>query len=106
MRGHLHAGQREPEAGAVGESGAPAAAGAAPSRKPRTQVRIETVLITDAGHQLDLVTLGHLTEALPEDLTLPVQLNITVSGPRPLQHLQATASIHPPAEPGWDDLEP
>jgi len=106
MRGQLPADQAESEAGAVGESGATAAAGAAPSRKPRTQLRIESVMITDAGHQLDLVTAGNLTEALPEDLTLPVQLNITVSGARPGQELQAAALFRRRAEPGWSALEP
>src|SRR5260370_9277717 len=106
MRGQLPADQGESEAGAGGEAGATAAAGAAPSRKPRTQLRIESVMITDAGHQLDLVTAGNLTEALPEDLTLPVQLNITVSGARPGQELQAAALFRRRAEPGWNALEP
>jgi hypothetical protein len=106
MRGQLPADQAEPGAGAASESRGTPPAGAARSRTPRTQLRIDGVMITDASHERDLVTAGNLTEVPPDDVTLPAHLSITVSGARPGQQVQAAALFRRWAGPGWSVLEP
>jgi hypothetical protein len=106
----LPAEQAEPQAGAAGAAGpTPAvepAVGVAPSRAERAELRVDSARITDATHELDLITAGDLTEVPPEDLTPPVRLNLTVSGGRSGQQVQAAAWFRRRGQPGWSPQEP
>lgn len=106
MRGQLPAEQVEAGGDVASQSGATAAVRAAPSPAARTQLSIDSVIITDASHERELVTTGNQTEVAPEDLALPVRLGITVTGARPGQQVQAAALFRRRAAPGWSALEP
>jgi hypothetical protein len=112
MRGQLSPpqDQTEPEAGAASETGvthgAEPAERAAPTPAGRAELRIDSATITDGSHELDLITAGDLTGTPPEDLTPPVRLNLTVSGGRSGQQLQAAAWFRRQAGPGWTPHEP
>jgi hypothetical protein len=99
-----------PEAGAAEETGAaPAAepaASAAPARAARAELRIDSVTITDARRELNLIRAGHVVAAAPEDLTPPVRLNLTVSGGRSGQQLEAAVWFRRQAAPGWSPQDP
>jgi hypothetical protein len=98
------------EAGAAEETGAaPAAepaAGAASAGAARAELRIDSVTITDALQELNLITAGNVVAAVPEDLTPPVRLNLTVSGGRSGQQLEAAVWFRRQAAPGWSPQDP
>ena len=64
-----------PKPGAAEETGAaPAAepaANATPARAARAELSIDSVTITDARRELNLIRAGHVVAAAPEDLTPP-----------------------------------
>lgn len=102
--------QGESEAGGASDAGVPLgkepAGSAAPARADRAKLRIDGATITDATHELDLITAGELTGIRPENLTLPVRLSLTVGGGRPGQQIQAAIWFRRQAEPGWSPVEP
>jgi hypothetical protein len=83
----------------------PAARDAAP-RQARAELRIDSVSITDALQELDLITGGRLIPARPRELRLPVRLRLTVSGGRSGQQLTAAVWFRRPAGPGWTPQDP
>ncbi len=78
----------------------PAVSGA-PARAGRAELRIDSATITDAAHELDLITADHSIAAPPDDLRTPVRLRFTVSGGRSGQQLRAAVWFRRQAEPGW-----
>jgi hypothetical protein len=112
MRRQLPGNQAEPAAGAVDRTGMtpavePATASAVPGGTERAKLRIDSATISEAAdNELNLVTDGKTTETLPEDLTSPVRLNLTVSGGRPGQQVQAAVWFCRQTEPGWSPQEP
>ena len=56
----------------------------------RAELRIDSATITDAVHELDLITAGH-PSAAPPDGSRRVRLRFTVSGGRSGQQLRAAA---------------
>lgn len=98
----------EPAAGAApAPSAAPApVASAAGAPAARAELRIDSATITDAVHELDLITAGHPSAAPPGELRHPVRLRFTVSGGRSGQQLRAAAWFRRRAEPGWSPDEP
>jgi hypothetical protein len=86
-------------AGEAAVSGTPALAG-------RAELRIDSATITDAVHELDLITAGHPIAAPPDDLRHPVRVRFTVSGGRSGQQLRAAVWFRRQAEPGWSPDEP
>jgi hypothetical protein len=109
MLGQL--GLPEDEADAAGRAGAapepaaaePVAASAAPGR---AELRIDDVTITEAGRDLELISVGHLVTAPPGDLQHPVRLRFTVHGRRAGQQLRAAVWFRRPDGPGWSPQEP
>jgi hypothetical protein len=109
MLGQL--GLPEDEADAAGQAAAaaepaatePAAASAAPGR---AELRIDGVTITEAGRELELISVGHLVTAPPGDLRHPVRLRFTVHGRRAGQQLRAAVWFRRPDGPGWSPQEP
>jgi hypothetical protein len=101
----------EDEADAAGQAAAaaepaapePAAASAAPGR---AELRIDDVTITEAGRDLELISVGHLVTAPPGDLQHPVRLRFTVHGRRAGQQLRAAVWFRRPDGPGWSPQEP
>ena len=108
MLGQL--GMPEDEAGSAEEpavSGAPApAVSGAPAPAGRAELHIDSATITDAVHELDLITAGQPSAAPPDELRHPVRLCFTVSGGRSGQQLRAAAWFRRRAEPGWSPEEP
>lgn len=113
MHGHL--GLEEDEADAADQAGAavesaaigsarPAAAAAAPPERAR--LRIDSVTITDAGREVDLVSAGKLAAAPPGDLRPPVRMRVTVHGGRAGQQLRAAVWFRCPDGPGWSPQDP
>ena len=87
------------------ESAAPesAAASAAPGR---AELRIDDVMITEAGRDLELISAGHLVTVPPGDLRHPVRLRFTVHGRRAGQQLRAAVWFRRSDGPGWSPQEP
>jgi hypothetical protein len=86
------------------ESAEPAAAvGGAPER---ARLRIDSVTITDAAHDVDLITAGDLVTAQPGDLHSPVRMRFTVHGGRAGQQLRAAVWFRCPDGPGWSPQDP
>ena len=83
----------------------PAVSGA-PARAGRAELRIDSATITDAAHELDLITADNSIAAPPDDLRTPVRLRFTVSGGRSGQQLRAAVWFRRQAEPGWSPQEP
>jgi len=83
----------------------PAATGT-PARAGRAELRIDSATITDAVHELDLITAGRPIAAPPDDLRHPVRVRFTVSGGRSGQQLRAAVWFRRQAEPGWSPDEP
>jgi hypothetical protein len=113
MRGQL--GPAADEAGVADRAGAAvepaavepaepaAAAGGAPER---ARLRIDSVTITDAAHDVDLITAGDLVTAQPGDLHSPVRMRFTVHGGRAGQQLRAAVWFRCPDGPGWSPQDP
>ena len=80
-----------------------AAAGGAPER---ARLRIDSVTITDAADDVDLITDGHLVTAQPSDLHSPVRVRFTVHGGRAGQQLRAAVWFRRPDGPGWSPQDP
>jgi hypothetical protein len=103
------------EAGAADGAGAavePAAvepaepAAAAVGAPERARLRIDSVTITDAADDVDLITDGHLVTAQPGDLRSPVRLRFTVHGGRAGQQLRAAVWFRRSDGPGWSPQDP
>ena len=94
----------------LGQLGLPAyeepAVSGAPARAGRAELRIDSATITDAAHELDLITPDDSIAAPPDDLRHPVRLRFTVSGGRSGQQLRAAVWFRRQAEPGWSPHEP
>jgi hypothetical protein len=94
----------------LGQLGLPAyeepAVSGAPARAGRAELRIDSATITDAAHELDLITPDDSIAAPPDDLRTPVRLRFTVSGGRSGQQLRAAVWFRRQAEPGWSPQEP
>jgi hypothetical protein len=113
MRGQL--GPAADEAGVADRAGAAvepaavesaepaAAAGGAPER---ARLRIDSVTITDAAHDVDLISAGDLVTAQPGDLHSPVRMRFTVHGGRAGQQLRAAVWFRCPDGPGWSPQDP
>ena len=85
----------------------PAAAGSAVSGAPgRAELRIDSATISDAVHDLDLITAGSPVTAPPGNLRHPVRLRMTVHGARSGQQLRAAVWFRRPDGPGWSPQEP
>jgi hypothetical protein len=80
-----------------------AAAGGAPER---ARLRIDSVTITDAADDVDLITDGHLVTAQPGDLHSPVRVRFTVHGGRAGQQLRAAVWFRRPDGSGWSPQDP
>ena len=80
-----------------------AAGGSAPER---ARLRIDSVTITDAADDVDLITDGHLVTAQPSDLHSPVRVRFTVHGGRAGQQLRAAVWFRRPDGPGWSPQDP
>jgi hypothetical protein len=80
-----------------------AAGGGAPER---ARLRIDSVTITDAADDVDLITDGHLVTAQPSDLHSPVRVRFTVHGGRAGQQLRAAVWFRRPDGPGWSPQDP
>jgi hypothetical protein len=72
----------------------------------RAELRIDDVTITEAGRDLELISVGHLVTAPPGDLRHPVRLRFTVHGRRAGQQLRAAVWFRRPDGPGWSPQEP
>jgi hypothetical protein len=94
----------------LGQLGLPAyeepAVSGVPARAGRAELRIDSATITDAAHELDLITADDSIAAPPDDLRTPVRLRFTVSGGRSGQQLRAAVWFRRQAEPGWSPQEP
>ncbi|MBO0825928.1 MAG: hypothetical protein J2P27_19045 [Actinobacteria bacterium] len=86
------------------ESAEPAAA-AAPAPE-RARLRIDSVTITDARRDVDLVSAGKLVAAPPGDLRPPVRMRFIVHGGRAGQQLRAAVWFRRPDGPGWSPQDP
>jgi hypothetical protein len=110
MHDQLSPDQAGPEAAAVSETGVTPtgepAAGAQPGRAERAELHVDSATITDATHELNLITAGDLTRTPPENLSPPIRLSLTVAGARSGQQLQAAAWFVRRSEPGWSPQEP
>jgi hypothetical protein len=80
-----------------------AAGGGAPER---ARLRIDSVTITDAADDVDLITDGHLVTAQPSDLHSPVRVRFTVHGGRAGQQLRAAVWFRRPDGSGWSPQDP
>jgi hypothetical protein len=122
MRGQLGlAADEADEAGVADRAGAavepaaepaavePAAAepaAAAPGAPERARLRIDSVTITDAADDVDLISDGHLVTSQPGDLRSPVRMRFTVHGGRAGQQLRAAVWFRRPDGPGWSSQDP
>jgi hypothetical protein len=96
-----------PEGEAEAAAQAPAAAqAAAAAAAERAELRIDRATITDASHDLDLISAGHLVTVPPDDLRHPVRMRVTVRGGRSGQRLRAAVWFRRPDGPGWSPQEP
>ena len=86
------------------ESAEPAAA--APGAPERARLRIDSVTITDAAHDVDLISAGDLVAAQPGDLRSPVRMRFTVRGGRAEQQLRAAVWFRRLDGPGWSPQDP
>ena len=91
------------EPAAVESAEPAAAAGGAPER---ARLRIDSVTITDAAHDVDLISAGDLVTAQPGDLRSPVRMRFTVHGGRAGQQLRAAVWFRCPDGPGWSPQDP
>jgi hypothetical protein len=113
MRGQLglaadEAGVADPaeaaaEPAAVEPAELAAVGGGAPER---ARLRIDSVTLTDAADDVDLITDGHLVTAQPSDLHSPVRVRFTVHGGRAGQQLRAAVWFRRPDGPGWSPQDP
>jgi hypothetical protein len=86
----------EPEEPAAAAAGAP----------ERARLLIDSVTVTDAADDIDLITGGHLVTAQPGDLSSPVRMRFTVRGGRAGQQLRAAVWLRRPDGPGWSPQDP
>jgi hypothetical protein len=77
------------------------AASTGPARADRTDLRIESAVVTDATGERVLIAAGDLTRIPPGDLMPPVRLSLTVRRGRPGQQVQAATWFLRRPEPGW-----
>jgi hypothetical protein len=113
MRGQL--GPAADEAGVADRAGATVEPAAAESAEPaaaavgapgRARLRIDSVTITDAAHDVELIKAGDLVTAHPGDLRSPVRVRFTVHGGRTGQRLRAAVWFRRPDGPGWSPQDP
>ena len=81
-------------------------AAAAVGAPERARLHIDSVTITDAAHDVDLISAGHLVTAQPGDLRSPVRMRFTVHGGRAGQQLRAAVWFRRPDGPGWSPHDP
>ena len=86
------------------ETAEPAAA--APGAPERARLRIDSVTITDAARDVDLISADDLVAAQPGDLRAPVRMRFTVRGGRAGQQLRAAVWFHRLDGPGWSPQDP
>jgi hypothetical protein len=72
----------------------------------RARLRIDSVTITDAAHDVDLISAGNLVAAPPGGLRPPVRMRFTVHGGRAGQQLRAAVWFRRPDGPGWSPHDP
>ena len=72
----------------------------------RSQLRIDTAVITDANRTVDVVTGGAPAADLPPELVAPVRVVLTVGGAQPGTVLHAVTRILRPDGPGWNPRDP
>ena len=94
------------ESPGASKAGAVSRATSAASRTRRAELRIDSASITDASHEMGLITGGTLISKPPEELTPPVHLRLTVSGGRSGQQLKAAVWFRRRGAPGWSPQEP
>jgi hypothetical protein len=94
------------ESPASSKAGAVSRATSAASRTRRAELRIDSASITDASHEMGLISGGKLISKQPEELKPPVHLRLTVSGGRSGQQLKAAVWFRRRGGPGWSPQEP
>jgi hypothetical protein len=101
--------------GAIGGASTPAQPAAAQPEVPppagakaggRSQLHIDSAVITDANRTVGVIAGGALAADLPSELTAPVRMSLTVSGARPGTVLYAVTRILRPDGPGWNPQDP
>lgn len=96
----------QPESPAAPKAGPVSRTRIAATRTRRAGLRIDSASITDASHELGLVTGGELISKPPEGLRAPVHLRLTVSGGQSGQQLRAAVWFRRRGRPGWSPQEP
>ena len=96
----------QPESPAASEAGAVSPARSAATGTRRAELRIDSASITDASHELGLISGGELISKPPEELRPPVHLRLAVSGGRSGQQLRAAVWFRRGGHPGWSPQEP
>lgn len=91
---------------ATGTRSAATGTGSAATGTRRAELRIDSASITDASHELGLITSGKLIPKSPDELRPPVHLRLTVSGGRSGQQLRAAVWFRCRGGPGWSPQEP
>ena len=96
----------QPEGPAASKANAVSGTRSAATGTRRAELRIDSASITDASHELGLITGGKLISKSPEELRPPVHLRLTVSGGRSGQQLRAAVWFRRRGHPGWSPQEP
>jgi len=96
----------QPEGPAASKAGAVSRIRSAATGTRRAELRIDSASITDASHELGLITGGKLISKSPEELRPPAHLRLTVSGGRSGQQLRAAVWFRRRGHPGWSPQEP
>lgn len=96
----------QPESPAASNADAISRSRIAATRTRRAELRIDSASITDASHELGLITGGRLISKPPEELRPPVHLRLVVGGGRSGQQLRAAVWFRRRGHPGWSPQEP
>jgi hypothetical protein len=96
----------QPESPAASKADAVSRARSAATRTRRPELRIDSASITDASHELRLISSGKLISKPSEELRSPVHLRVTVSGGLSGQQLRAAVWFRRRGRPGWSPQEP
>lgn len=95
----------QPEGLAASKAGADSRTRTAATRTRRAELRIDSASITDASHELGLITGGKLISTPPGEIRPPAHLHLTVGGGRPGQQLRAAVWFRRHGHPGWSPQE-